>query len=81
MVALCVGGMVLSRAIDDPVLAEDLRMPLESTRSPLRAGGIGRTCEARGGAPMSNTRSPLDPPGRNHVYLKQAALEVRRCAM
>jgi TetR/AcrR family transcriptional repressor of nem operon len=25
MVALCVGGMVLSRAIDDPALTQDLR--------------------------------------------------------
>jgi AcrR family transcriptional regulator len=40
LVALCVGGMVLSRAIDDPILADDLRDAARSQA--LTLGGWGK---------------------------------------
>jgi AcrR family transcriptional regulator len=40
LVALCVGGMVLSRAIDDPTLADDLRNAARSQA--LTLGGWGK---------------------------------------
>lgn len=39
MVALCIGGMVAARSVDDPVLADDLRRAAH--RQAIRTGGWG----------------------------------------
>jgi TetR/AcrR family transcriptional regulator, transcriptional repressor for nem operon len=39
MVALCIGGMVAARSVDDPVLADDLRRAAH--RPAIRTGGWG----------------------------------------